>query len=208
MTHEYQSISDQACAVIGACLTFKPSHRAAELARNGWGTPHQVAKSRGYTRAKGLKRAPAWETHSKLYTCPVMRDYLLGLGLIKVNKAGSLSLVDRAKAKHWLARTLHDTDALARHGWNLKHLIGNDVLGMVATIATPTRYRAEVIADNSGKWCGNALTFETESEAERYAQDLAMRWTMVRDWRVVPVEGVQTRPRHELSFTPTRGHKQ
>ena len=46
-------------------------------------------------------------------------------------------------------------------------------------------YKAEVIADSSGKWCGNGLQFETETEAETYAQDLSMRWTAVRDWRVV-----------------------
>jgi hypothetical protein len=43
----------------------------------------------------------------------------------------------------------------------------------------------EVIADNSGKWAGNALRFETKLEAEWWAGDLAMRWTLVRDWRAV-----------------------
>ncbi len=55
-------------------------------------------------------------------------------------------------------------------------------------MAKTTTYKVEVIADSSGKWCGNMLTFETEEEAEEYAKDLAMRWTLVRDWRVVPVE--------------------
>ena len=50
------------------------------------------------------------------------------------------------------------------------------------------RFKVEVIADNSGKWCGNALTFETRDEAEEYARDLARRWVLVREWRVVPVE--------------------
>jgi hypothetical protein len=49
-------------------------------------------------------------------------------------------------------------------------------------------WRVEVIADNSGKWCGNGLTFATRGEAEAYALDLACRWTSVRDWRVVEVE--------------------
>jgi hypothetical protein len=48
-------------------------------------------------------------------------------------------------------------------------------------------YRVEVIADNSGKWCGNGLTFETQSAAAIYGADLASRWTLVREWRVVPV---------------------
>lgn len=43
----------------------------------------------------------------------------------------------------------------------------------------------EVIADNSGTWCGNALRFATREEAEANVLNLAMRWTMVRDTRVV-----------------------
>jgi hypothetical protein len=48
-------------------------------------------------------------------------------------------------------------------------------------------FKVEVIADNSGRWVGNGLTFPTQSEAQSYANDLAMRWTLVRDWRVVEV---------------------
>jgi hypothetical protein len=47
-------------------------------------------------------------------------------------------------------------------------------------------YAAEVIADNSGKWVGNGLRFATEEEAQAYVTDLMMRWTAVRDTRVVP----------------------
>ncbi len=50
------------------------------------------------------------------------------------------------------------------------------------------KFKVEVIADSSGKWCSNAMRFDTEPEAESYGQDLAMRWTAVRDWRVVPAE--------------------
>jgi hypothetical protein len=46
-------------------------------------------------------------------------------------------------------------------------------------------YKVEVIADNFGQWCGNNLNFATEAEAEAYAKDLARRWTLVRQWRVV-----------------------
>lgn len=46
-------------------------------------------------------------------------------------------------------------------------------------------YAPEVIADNSGKWVGNALRFATHAEAEANVLNLAMRWTMVRDTRVV-----------------------
>jgi hypothetical protein len=49
-------------------------------------------------------------------------------------------------------------------------------------------YKVEVIADNSGKWCGNARRFNTELEATEYAVNLKWRWTLVREWRVVPAE--------------------
>jgi hypothetical protein len=46
-------------------------------------------------------------------------------------------------------------------------------------------WKAEVIADSSGKWAGNACRFATKVEAERYARDLSMRWTLVVDTRAV-----------------------
>ena len=46
-------------------------------------------------------------------------------------------------------------------------------------------YKPEVMADSSGKWCGNALRFATREEAEANVADLAMRWTLVRATRVV-----------------------
>lgn len=46
-------------------------------------------------------------------------------------------------------------------------------------------YAPEVIADSSGKWCGNALRFATREEAEANVQDLMMRWIAVSDTRVV-----------------------
>lgn len=46
-------------------------------------------------------------------------------------------------------------------------------------------FASEVIADNSGKFCGNSLRFATRAEAETYVADLAMRWTLVRETRVV-----------------------
>ncbi len=46
-------------------------------------------------------------------------------------------------------------------------------------------YKAEVIADSSGKWCDNALRFATKDEASCYASDLYSRWTAVSQKRVV-----------------------
>ena len=46
-------------------------------------------------------------------------------------------------------------------------------------------YAPEVIADNTGKWCGNSLRFATREEAEQNVRDLEMRWFSVRETRVV-----------------------
>jgi hypothetical protein len=42
-----------------------------------------------------------------------------------------------------------------------------------------------VIADSTGQWVGNATRFASETEAQIYVIDLSMRWTSVRDTRVV-----------------------
>ena len=46
-------------------------------------------------------------------------------------------------------------------------------------------YAVEVVADNSGKFVGNALRFPSRAMAEAYAADLFARWTAVREWRVI-----------------------
>jgi hypothetical protein len=46
-------------------------------------------------------------------------------------------------------------------------------------------WKPEVIADLSGKWAGNALRFATYEEAHAYVLDLALRWTSVREIRVI-----------------------
>lgn len=46
-------------------------------------------------------------------------------------------------------------------------------------------FRAEVIADRSGKFVGNELTFATEAEATAYVRDLMWRWLTVTDTRTV-----------------------
>jgi hypothetical protein len=45
-------------------------------------------------------------------------------------------------------------------------------------------WKADVVADSSGEWVSNALRFGTKQEAIAYANNLAMRWTLVRDLRV------------------------
>jgi len=49
-------------------------------------------------------------------------------------------------------------------------------------------WKSEVIADSSGAWCGNALRFATPAEARGYVWDLSLRWTLVRDTRVIESE--------------------
>ena len=50
-------------------------------------------------------------------------------------------------------------------------------------------YEPQVIADSSGNFCGNALRFPLTAEgkkaAEVYVADLAMRWTLVSETRVI-----------------------
>lgn len=46
-------------------------------------------------------------------------------------------------------------------------------------------FAAEVVADSSGEFCGNSVRFATREEAEGYVADLAWRWTLVSDTRVV-----------------------
>ena len=43
----------------------------------------------------------------------------------------------------------------------------------------------EVQTDSSGHWYGNALRFATREEAERNVANLYLRWTSVRETRVV-----------------------
>ena len=47
-------------------------------------------------------------------------------------------------------------------------------------------FAAEVIADSSGRFVGNALRFGTEYEARQYADDLMWRWFAVKEFRVIP----------------------
>ena len=47
-------------------------------------------------------------------------------------------------------------------------------------------FAVEVIADDSGKWCGNGLRFATPDEAKDHAKDLYSRWMAVKQYRVVP----------------------
>lgn len=63
----------------------------------------------------------------------------------------------------------------------------------VITAEGVSPYRVQVIADSSGMYRGNGLTFETADLAEDYATDLYARWTLVSSWRVVDATGTVVR---------------
>jgi hypothetical protein len=68
--------------------------------------------------------------------------------------------------------------------------VGEDVTADVPAVtveipAGPKSWAPEVIADNSGKWVGNALRFATREEAQANVENLMYRWTLVREIRVV-----------------------
>ncbi len=64
-------------------------------------------------------------------------------------------------------------------------------------------YKYEVSTDDSGKWYGNAVTFDTVKEAEVAAIDLMGRWTLVRAWRVVRADGSPLSQVSTLDTIPT-----
>lgn len=45
-------------------------------------------------------------------------------------------------------------------------------------------YKVEVIADDTEKWCSNAVRLATKEEADKYGHDLFSRWLAVRKWQV------------------------
>lgn len=49
-------------------------------------------------------------------------------------------------------------------------------------------WKAEVVTEAGGNFAGNAVRFATAKEAEEYVADLAFRWILVRDTRVVPCD--------------------
>ena len=46
-------------------------------------------------------------------------------------------------------------------------------------------FRTEVAVKGETKWATNALTFDTEAEAQAYASDLCSRWMSTEGARVV-----------------------
>ena len=57
-----------------------------------------------------------------------------------------------------------------------------------STSTEPGRWRSEVIADSSGIWSANMITYATREEAVAAGSELSGRWMLVQKWRAVPVE--------------------
>jgi hypothetical protein len=49
----------------------------------------------------------------------------------------------------------------------------------------PISFAPQIKTKDDKHWVGNDLRFATEKEANSYANDLAMRWTLVTEQRVI-----------------------
>lgn len=58
---------------------------------------------------------------------------------------------------------------------------GNIMVSMV-----PRSFKVECKTFGEYKWSSNAVRFATHDEADKAGVDLAIRWTMLEDWRVAP----------------------
>lgn len=56
---------------------------------------------------------------------------------------------------------------------------------LAEAIASGRKLAIEVIADSSGKFCGNGLRFDSVVAAVDYGIELSCRWTLVREFRIV-----------------------
>jgi len=64
--------------------------------------------------------------------------------------------------------------------------------------AAPASWIVEVTtAGDRGSFASSGQRFTSEEGAKRYGADLAMRWTAVVDWRVVPSDDAPTDGRSE-----------
>jgi hypothetical protein len=91
-----------------------------------------------------------------------------------------------------LAEAKIEPRAVGEAAWldaNTLHAHDNELRASVALRfddPIPESWAPEVIADDTKKWCGNALRFGTKHEADRYGSDLFSRWMAVREIRSVP----------------------
>lgn len=93
------------------------------------------------------------------------------------------------------------TKLLAKLNYQHEHMA---TPGHIVAIGRPVSWAVEVIADNSGQWCGNACRYATKGNAERSAQDLYSRWFAVREYRVVRTSD---RPNRDEATVKGAGHR-
>jgi hypothetical protein len=92
----------------------------------------------------------------------------------------------------WAREALMSADWVAvrtssEHGGRYWGAVVADDGGYTYRTADDPMFKAEVHTGD-GEWTANALRFHTRGAANLYAHRLMMRWTLVRDWRVVEVE--------------------
>lgn len=66
-------------------------------------------------------------------------------------------------------------------------------------------WKPEVLAVGDDKWVTNGLRFATKEEAEAYALDLSLHYTMVRDTRAVEVDDPVNYTYHDHQLRPVEG---
>jgi hypothetical protein len=66
-------------------------------------------------------------------------------------------------------------------------------------------WKPEVLAVGDDKWVTNGLRFATKEEAEAYALDLSLHYTMVRDTRAVEVDDPVNYTYHDHQRRPVEG---
>ena len=54
------------------------------------------------------------------------------------------------------------------------------------TTATPRSYKIGVKTPGDRDWSSNSLRFASADDAAAWAADLALRWTLVQEWTVLP----------------------
>jgi hypothetical protein len=74
------------------------------------------------------------------------------------------------------------------HAALLNAVTGAIERGQAEPVVEHRSWKVEVIADSSGKWAGNAMRYPTYRAADAAGYSLSLRWTLVREYRVVSSE--------------------
>lgn len=96
------------------------------------------------------------------------------------------------RATEWLSMHLPADRAMFGDGAVIEHRYITDIVAGIRIdgLTVATSWGVQVQADASGEWVGNGLRFATETEAQDYGTDLALRWTAVKAIRIVEILNV------------------